>query len=478
VKNALNYPVFGSLVCLLFAFILSDCAPFERPLREGDPRAKGVLKEVEVYTFKRVVAQAFNFELIPTMIAISDGVLYSADGDRAHLLSWDLKAGNQASAWVKLTGFKGRDLASHYDLNTGNRTITKLAAGQKGVLVALSHAAAGAPVHGKLGGIARFDGQLPQALWSRVFIEARADQDWPSKVLDLQETKNSDGILLSYAIVEFSPAGFAPSRHVLWTKSGSAAKGFYGVLADGAASLKFSGAVALPLPPDNKIGALSTLGDGRVVLAQPQGLLTIASESVGVTDAENPRLEQKMVNEVLDKGHGEQWRAGLALGTQITDIVAMRLVGERYLVVLAHDGAGKHSLKSADLSQYPWVFRTNLSAPLSHGSKIVVNGDEARIVSAEKIYRFKDGVFALELDSEKLSSDLAYLQEASETLRNPHPPKFGIETFKGGNLGDVPDDGTDFFDAAFYQSEWFYATDHGLYRVTKSRVEKAFSEQK
>ncbi len=476
-KNILENKILRCLVCILSSFFISDCSPFEKPLRESDPStSKTVQKTVEINTFSHVFSQSFNFELIPTMIEISNGILYGADGDPAHLVSWDLKNSNQAAAWVKLTDFQGPDAVS-YDLNEGKRQINKRGSAPDGVLVALTNAGPGASANKKLGGVARFDRQLPKASWSRVFSNDKADQDWSSKIYDLQEMKNSDGSLVSYAIVEFSPPATTPSRYVLWAKNPATTASFRGFDAAGLASLKFSIAPPSPLPSNNKIGAFSMLPDGRIVLAQPKGLLSIKAESVGVADNENPRLEQKLSSEVLDIAHAEQWHAGLALGTIVDAIVAMRLVGGRYLVIMATDGAGNHSVKSADISQKSWVFSGNLKEPISRGSKIVVNGDEARIVSMEKIYSFKDGKFALELDSKRLSSNEAYIQQAGATISDPNPLRFNIDTFKGGNAGDIPDDGTHFFDAAPHQSDWFYATDRGLFRVTKSKLTKNFREE-
>lgn len=465
-KIASNNSIY--IIAIVSIVGLVNCGRFERPLRESDLKEHVIQKVVQVHNFSHIRGQDFNFnDLSPTMIHMSDGILYCSDGNRDRFFSWDVESGNQKSAWVRLSDFQGRDPKARYDLNSGLRAIGKLGPASRGVVVALSSDHIGRADH-KLGGVARFDAQNPKASWSKVFSVADSHQSWPTKVYDLAEMRTKDGALITYAIVELSPVGLLKRRYVVFGQSNELSTGFHGIEPSTESPLTYQDG-APNGGSDNHYGAFSRLPDGRMLLASPNGLVSIAEQNLGAD--KKPILEQKNPKEVIDADHPSQWREGLALGTRVDHVVAMRMVAE-YLLVLVDDGKGNTLLSAADISKKPYIFKSNFKTPVSKAFKIVAHTHEARIISPEAIYSFKGGVFALELDSHTLARNKANIGKSAQKGRKT---PFTIKTFKGGNMGDVPDDGTDFYDAAPYGSDWYYATDQGLFKVEKISVTKAFN---
>lgn len=457
VKITLEYSI--NIVVMLGVFGVISCTGFERPLREADLSEQVLEKTVSINNFSLIEGQDFNFnELSPTMIHITDGILYCSDGNRDRFFSWDIERGNQKNAWVRLGDFQGREPNACYDLNSGERTITKLGPAPQGVVAALS-TDGGGRIDKKLGGIARFDGQNSKASWSKVFSLADAHQSWPSTVLDMEEQRTPDGALVTYAIVELSPVGLLKRRYVLFGASSELSGGFNGIEPSG-----------VDAAAHNHCGAFSRLPDGSMLLAHPKGLVSIAQHNLRAH--KNPVIEQKDLNDVINREHPSQWREGLALGARVERIVSMRMVADLYVIIAVDDGKGNTVLSAADITKKPYIFKGNFKAPAKGVFKIVTHYDEARIISPEAIYRFKNGVFALELDSHTIARDKAYVRKSAQKGRKI---PFTIKTFKGGNMGDVPDDGTDFYDAAPYRNDWYYATDQGLFKVEKSSVTKAFN---
>ncbi len=462
-KNMVNKKINTILSCLIL-FVLNACIEHKPAPLVQDKIIEIQHKKVSVYNFKKIEAHSFNFNIaLPTMLHSSDGILYMSNKDPKSLYAWDVENGNDKAAWIRLQDFRGKDVHASYDLNTAKRKIKRLGAAPNGVLVALSSSVARGT--SLLAGVARFYGQDPKALWSRTFIADEAHQNWPIKIYDLAEMKNKDGTMLSFALIEVAPPRFAPRRYFVWANNLMASSSFIGAGAEASALTTIDSS---PLPENSPISAFSVLPDENLILAHRQGLRSIASESLRVARPLKLMVQQKEPKEVLDKMHRKQWQKGFSDDAKVKEIIAMAVVAHRYLLVLASDGGGQQSLSYADTSVQPLNFES-AGTLLRGAKKIVVNGPEAKIISPSAIYSFKNGKLKREL-SNKFSRNKAVLEKMGIELRP--------EEFVGGSSGNIPPDGTKFYDAAPHLGDWFYATNKGLYRVRKSKEVKMFNKKK
>lgn len=448
------------LVLLLIACLSNACIQHKPDFAPQEKIIDVEQKEVDVYTFKKIDKHYFNFNTNnPTMLENINNILYMANESSRSLFAWDVESGNDEKAWTRLRNFAGSDAHAHYDLNTGNRTILRLGPAPDGVLVALSSAKTGDTQ--QLAGVARFYRQNPKAIWSRTFVGHEAHQNWPTKVHDLAEWVDKDGTLLCYAVVQFLAPRYAPRRYVMWGNSLMQRSSFLGVNAQGSV-LKFATKDSSSLSEYNKIAAFSLLPDGRLLLADTKGLRSIQASTVGLDHSHMPRLEQQQKDEVLDTKHHKQWQKD----SKIKEIVAMRLVDNRYLVVLTKDKFKFQHVSFADIKADSLQFEM-YNKVLEGAHKIVVNGDEAKIVSKSIIYNFKDGKIEPEITNKFSNHQANFVKNGREEIE--------ITEFKGGNAGDIPIDGVKFYDAAPHLGDWFYATEKGLYHVSKNKEAKAFN---
>ncbi len=85
-KIASNNSIY--IIAIVSIVGLVNCGRFERPLRESDLKEHVIQKVVQVHNFSHIRGQDFNFnDLSPTMIHMSDGILYCSDGNRDRFLS-------------------------------------------------------------------------------------------------------------------------------------------------------------------------------------------------------------------------------------------------------------------------------------------------------------------------------------------------------------------------------------------------------
>lgn len=464
------------------ALFLGGClgSPDGRRGASGSGLGGGVQKSVEVKSWSPLRGEAFSFDMgVPSMLASSQDLLYLAVGGTKDLYSWRIEEGNVASAWVQHSTFTGQQAPADFDLDSGTRAILGLVATDLGVAAVLSSQESDdmgqlVPDGTKSAqlGLAVFVGQQREAS-SSTGLTGQIQLKISAAPVELSLVHSESRGSVVYAVL-YSPILYSNRAPLIpWVDLAEPTRDAHGILLDASvgnlsSTLRFVKGAA---PHDdllysgNMIGAIASLPDGRLALGKPEGIYTVAPEFVGAKASDNPRVEQDTHINFLDGRHREQWKN--SDGVYPTEIGAMRLVGQRYLVMgFSDDGSGSGGMVYADAKSDPLVFETNISAPSARIRDIVTDASTAYLMSDDVIYGF-DGtrrLFFKLLDNRELKSEQAMLQGALEP-----------QDFKGGNLGDVPDDGTVFHALAPYADTLYLATDHGLYSLKISTESKSFS---
>lgn len=435
----------------------------------------GRAKTVEVHRFSALKAEAFNFNTdVPEMIAVSDGVFYSALSTSMNLHAWKIASGNVAMSWAKLDDFEGSHAVARYNLNNGTRVIQRLAPVKGGVAVAVSDdtsAPRGAPA--SISGVAIFSGLTKKASASATLNKAGYGNRFV--VEDMTEVVSENGERTVYLVTRGVQTGMggappSPRNYVAWLNLNRLTNEVYG----GGAPLRYPGPPLTMLDfADRGIGAVHAFSDHRAVIARPDGLLTVDKNSVGQPDTTPALLEQKRATDVLDDKHKDQFIP--SGGKAPVKIGGMALVDKKYLVLGFVDNATDNGgFVSADISKPSFAFSSNLTVANAKVKKIVSGGDEARIITEDAIYGFHDGIFTLLYNSKKLTDDRARLNTGDDAT-NPNAP-VDYDTYKGGVAGELPASDVKYFDAARNgdEGEWYYATDKGVYSVTTVKESKTF----
>lgn len=450
------------LLCTL-VILMNACSKFESPLKITKSNERVVQKSVDIKSFYKIDGQEFNFnDHIPTMLQVSGSTLYCSDGDPQHFYAWNMASTNHERSWIKLDNFQGKDDYSRYNLNLGMRRIEKLGCSVDGVLAVISDDQEQRAHASKLGGVAFFNGKSSQAMWSKAFAKPNLVQVQSSKLHDIIEVPSPDGAHIT-AVVELKAQGYEGKRYVISSLHHERSMFFNGVGERERNRITHKNGVRLSTK--NLIGALAWHQHYGIFLAAPDALMNIPDRAIRVR--KKAFIEQD-AGDALDNSHPKQWSADFAMGTQLEGVVDMALVAEQFLLILVRDAKGNSFLSYADTSKKPFVFINNFHYSMHKSFKIVTNAYEARIISPHNIYSFKDGKITVELSSNNLLRDRI-------DLKTKRARPFDINNYKGGNVGDVPDDGTDFYDAAAYGDDWYYATDQGLFKVIKNRVSRDFN---
>lgn len=483
----------GVMAFIIFAVIINvvagGCEGSGGKIPGEDGRTvKAEHKSAVVHRFKRIAGlpETFGNTDRPDMIVASSGVLYVGNTANKDLFAWSINKGNVASSWTKLDDFAGSTPGLDFNLNSGTRTLLRMIPVPGGAAVFVSeNTAAGLGTAGAQLGVSVFAGQTKKAVSSFEVFTGRDNVT----ALDFVSAagKNNDQTIFLLTTLEIPPNHGRAIQWINLTNPLKEAQGWFTPGGGGGFStIKFKGAPAGPggVPPaipaaplnaiNNNLQTLSPLPDGRVAAAKPDGLWTIAKNSVGVANGDNPEFEQVRQADVLSTNHATEWRTDD--GRAPARIGAMRLINNKYLVMGFIDtGAGNGGLKYADATANPIRFTSNLNLPAIKVRKIIPDRDIAYIVADDAVYQFSNEMFSVVFDNAKLKSNTAHVDSTIKIRdTDPEPLPLTAANFKGGNLGDVPDDGAKFFDAAPHNNTWFFATDKGIYHVTTGTEYRSF----
>lgn len=427
-------------------------------------------KTVEVHELRQLKPEPFNFNTdVPNLLAAQEGVLYAATTGTKNLFAYDAPKGNVAEAWVKLDDFVGTGVnaATRFDLSAATRTVTKISAIKGGVAVAVSDDSDPLAAAPELG-LALFSGMKKKADASLDLGVVYGGGAYGFAVRDLVEVVTANQERLIQALVYILAPHNNHYHFVARINRNNLAAGVE------EETPRFP-AQALPNtydPHNSGIFAISAYPDHRVAWAKAEGLLTITKNSLGKAD---PAFEQQLRADVLDVNHAQQWKA--STGVAPTRVSAMALVGKYLVVGFEDDGTKNGGMMFADTTAPQLSFVTNLVVASAKIKKIVVGGLDARLIDDNALYGFKDGQFKLLLDGTKISSKRARVNTGvAANSANPDNGPLTYELFKGGAAGDVPADGTTFFDAAPMADAWYVATSNGLFQVKTSTVTRKFEK--